>query len=104
MGNTAPWTYLGERPVQPCPDASFDTGLDVFGLRTLGTLRTLRYLRQILSAKPRLRGKRLLPLHDVSAFTLTASRPLPFQVDGDDLGERTQVSFEAVPRALQLLV
>ena len=102
--NTAPWTYLKERPVLPCPDASFDTGLDVFGLRTLGTIRTLRYLRQILSAKPRLRGKPLLPLHDISSFTLTASRPLPFQVDGDDLGERTQVSFEAVPRALQMLV
>ncbi len=102
--NTAPWTYLGQRPVLPCPDASFDSGLDVFGLRTLGTMRTLRYLRQILSATPRLRGKPLLPLHDVSRFTLTSSRPLPFQVDGDDLGERTQVAFEAVPRALQVLV
>jgi len=102
--NTAPWTYLGQRPVLPCPQASFDTGLDVFGLRTLGTVRTLRYLRQILSDRPRLAGKALLPLHDVSAFTVTSSRPLPFQVDGDDLGERTSVAFAAVPRALQVLV
>ena len=102
--NTAPWTYLGKRPVLPCPEASFDTGLDVFGLRTLGTVRTLLYLRQILSRRPRLRGKQLLPLHDVDAFTLSSERPLPFQVDGDDLGERTTIAFRAVPRALRVLV
>ena len=101
---TAPWTYLGRRPVLPCPDASFDAGLDVFGLRSLGTVSTLRYLRQILSKEPRLRGKKLLALHDVAEFTLTADHPLPFQVDGDDLGQRTSVSFRAVPRALRLLV
>ena len=102
--NTAPWTYLGRRPVLPCPDASFDDGLDVFGLRTLGTASTLRYLRQILSAKPRLRGRPLLLLHDVDAFTVTADRPLPFQVDGDDLGERTSVAFRAIRHALDVLV
>jgi diacylglycerol kinase family enzyme len=102
--NTAPWTYLGRRPVLPCPEASFDEGLDVFGLRTLGTVSTLRYLRQILSREPRLRGRRLLSLHDVEEFTIRSDRPLPFQVDGDDLGERTSVSFRAVPRALRVLV
>lgn len=102
--NTAPWTYLGRRPVLPCPDASFDDGLDVFGLRTLGTASTLRYLRQILSPSPRLRGRPLLLLHDVDTFTVTADRPLPFQVDGDDLGERTSVAFTAIPRALRVLV
>jgi diacylglycerol kinase family enzyme len=102
--NTAPWTYLGRRPVLPCPEAAFELGLDVFGLRTLGTLSTLRYVRQILSKKPRLRGRRLVALHDVDEFVVTSDRPLPFQVDGDDLGERTRVSFRAVPRALQVLV
>ena len=102
--NTAPWTYLGARPVLPCPQASFDTGLDVFGLRSLGTVTTLRYLRQILSAQPRLRGRRLLSLHDVESFTISAAGPLPFQLDGDDLGERTSVTFRAVPRALEVIV
>jgi diacylglycerol kinase family enzyme len=102
--NTAPWTYLGRRPVLPCPQASFDTGLDVFGLRKLGTVSTLRQLRQILSAEPHLRGRRLLSLHDVDSFTVSAAEPLPFQLDGDDLGERTSVTFRAVPRALDVLI
>jgi diacylglycerol kinase family enzyme len=102
--NTAPWTYLGRRPVLPCPQASFDTGLDLFGLRQLGALSTLRYLRQILSPRPRLRGRHVLSLHDLTEFTLTAATALPFQIDGDDLGERTSVTFRSVPRALDVLV
>lgn len=102
--NTSPWTYLGKRPVVPCPEASFETGLDLFGLRRLNTVTTLRYLRQILSATPRLYGRQVVSLHDVDAFTLSASTPLPFQLDGDDLGERTSVSFRAVPAALDVLV
>jgi diacylglycerol kinase family enzyme len=102
--NADPWTYFGDRPVRPCPRASFETGLDVFGLRKLGLGTTLRYVRQILSRNPRLRGRRVLSLHDVGEFSLSADQPLPFQVDGDDLGDRTSVTFRAVPRALSLLV
>jgi diacylglycerol kinase family enzyme len=102
--NTAPWTYLANRPVLPCPDASFDSGLDVFGIRKLRTATTLRHLRQILSAAPKLRGKHQLALHDLDGFTISAEEPLPFQLDGDDLGERTSVTFRAVPQALDVIV
>lgn len=101
--NTSPWTYLGTRPVVPCPDAAFDKGLDVFGLRSLGTLGTLRHLRQILvGVRPR--GRALVALHDLDSFTIAADRPLPLQVDGDDLGDRSAVRFTAVRDALQVLV
>jgi diacylglycerol kinase family enzyme len=102
--NTTPWTYLGARPVQPCPDASFDSGLDLFALRRLGTLSTLRHLRQILVADPRLRGRQVLSLHDAPEFVVRADRPLAFQLDGDDLGDRVEVVFRSVPRALEVVV
>ena len=102
--NTAPWTYLGTRPVLPCPDASFETGLDVFGLSRLRTTTTLRHLRQILSTHPRLRGGRLRTLHDADAFVVSADRPVPLQLDGDHLGMRRRVVFRAVPDALDVVV
>ena len=102
--NTTPWTFLGPRPVVPCPEASFDTGLDLFALRRLGTFTTLRHLRQILSSHPRPRGRAVLGLHDQAGFRLTADRPTPLQVDGDDLGDRTEVVFRSVPRALDVVV
>ena len=102
--NTTPWTYLGPRPVRPCPDASFETGLDLFALRRLGTVSTLRHLRQILSTSGRPKGRRLLALHDADAFTIEADVPLPLQVDGDPLGDRTCVTFSGVPRAIDVVV
>ena len=102
--NSDPWTYLGPRPVRPCPTASFDTGLDLFGLRRLGTVSTLRHLRQILSTRPKPKGRDVLQLHDEAGFVLRADRPLAFQVDGDDLGDRSEVAFRSVPDALDVVV
>jgi len=102
--NSTPWTYLGPLPVVPCPQASFETGLDLFALRSLRTTTTLRHLRQILSSRPRPRGRAVLSLHDQDGFSITADRPTALQVDGDDLGDRTEVSFRSVPYALEVVV
>jgi diacylglycerol kinase family enzyme len=104
VSNTAPWTYVGRRPVQTNPAASFDAGLDVFGLRSLSTLRTLSTLRQMLSARrpgpPR--GREIVSRHDLTALTVTADRPVAFQIDGEYVGEREQVRFRSVPDALRV--
>jgi len=104
MCQTDPWTYLGDRPVRPCPDASFDTGLDVFGLTSTPITAILRHLPQILAKNPHPHGKRVLALHDIPELTLTADLPLPFQLDGDDLGDRETVRLKSVPRALKVVV
>lgn len=102
--NTNPWTYLGPRPLQPCPAASFDTGLDVFGLRRLGTGRTLWHLAQILRREPAPRGRDLVAGHDLARVELTSTVPLPFQLDGEDLGDRSAVTLRSVQGALRVLV
>jgi diacylglycerol kinase family enzyme len=101
--NTEPWTYLGGRPVNPCPEASFETGLDLMALRELHVPSTTRTVGQILSRRPDPKGKRVLRLHDLAGFTLRAIRPIAFQLDGDYLGERDKVDFVAVPTALRVL-
>ena len=102
--NADPWTYLGTRPVRACPQADLDGGLDLFGLRRLPTVATLRHLRQILAANPRPRGRHVVQVHDAAEMVLTASRPLPLQVDGDDLGDTDRVVLRAVPDAVQVIV
>jgi diacylglycerol kinase family enzyme len=101
--NTAPWTYLGDRPVNPCPDASFNTGLDLLAMRELHVPSTTRTVRQILARQPRPHGKRILGLHDLEAFTLRADHPLAFQLDGEYLGERNKIEFHSVPDALRIV-
>jgi diacylglycerol kinase family enzyme len=101
--NTAPWTYLGDRPVHPNPDASFDTALDLLGVRALRLPTTARTVAQILARRPDPRGRHLLRLHDVTEFSLLSSRPQPFQLDGDYLGEREKVRFISVPAVLRVI-
>jgi diacylglycerol kinase family enzyme len=101
--NTAPWTYIGNRAVTACPDASFETGLDVMAMRALHIPATALAVTKILTGRRRKPdGRQTMTLHDLSAFTLSSARPLAFQVDGDYLGERTKVTFSAVPDALRV--
>ncbi|MEU6787547.1 diacylglycerol kinase family protein [Nonomuraea angiospora] len=105
ISNTSPWTYVGTRPVHPTPWASFETGLDLLGLRRMGPMSMASVIRQILTESDALPGGRhLVQLHDEAEFTLTAERPVAFQLDGDYLGEYETVTFRSTPNALQVLV
>ncbi|MER6946872.1 diacylglycerol kinase family protein [Nonomuraea sp. NPDC000554] len=105
ISNTSPWTYVGARPVTPTPWASFETGLDLLGLRRMGLVSLTSLIRQILTESDSLpAGRHLVQLHDEAEFTLSADRPLAFQLDGDYLGEREYVTFRSTPNALQVLV
>ncbi|GAB3963506.1 diacylglycerol/lipid kinase family protein [Streptomyces sparsus] len=104
--NTAPWTYLGNRPVYAAPEASFDTALDLLGLARLSPAAVTRYGTQLLASGPGRgpHGKHAITLHDETDFTLHSQAPLPFQVDGDHLGLRSSVTFTGVRRALRVIV
>jgi len=104
IANGAPWTYFGERPVDPCPLAKFDGGLDVLAMRKLKTVSTLRVVRQMFDSKPRLRSRAAFQVHDAQEFTLTSDRPLAYQLDGDYLGEVEKLTFRSVPDALSVVV
>lgn len=104
--NTAPWTYLGNRPVYSCPRATFDTALDVLGLSRLSSSAVARYGTQLLMSSPERgpRGKHAVSLHDLTSFSLHSQVSLPFQMDGDHLGLRKSVTFTGVRRALRVIV
>jgi len=101
--NTAPWTYVGDRPINPNPQASFDRGLDVLAVRHLHVGATARTVTQMVSRKADPHGRQVLRLHDQAEFTVLANRPQPFQLDGDYLGERQKVHFVSVPEALRVI-
>ena len=103
VSNTAPWTYLGSRPVYASREAAFDSGLDVFALRSLRTISTVRTIYQMLSPARPPSGRSVLALHDQTELTLRSSRPLAFQVDGEYVGERECVTFRSVPHALRVI-
>ena len=103
VSNASPWTYLGQRPVNASPNAGFDTGLDLFAMRKLGTLGTLNAVRQMLrDGGPA--GRHVVSLHDQDALSFRAVRPVAFQVDGEYVGEREHVMLRSIPKALRVLI
>ena len=102
--NTSPWTYFGTLPINPCPEASFDTGLDVFALRRMRVPTALVAARRMLtsSAGGSARGG-IVSWHDQEGFTLTANRPVAVQIDGEGVGDTTEVVFTSHPRALRVV-
>jgi diacylglycerol kinase family enzyme len=102
--NTAPWTYLGARPVHACSDASFDTGLDVFGLHRLRTLSTARHVRQLLSSRAVPKGRDVVLRHDLAEMTVRATRPTAVQLDGEPIGDRARIRFVSHPDALSVVL
>jgi diacylglycerol kinase family enzyme len=84
--NASPWTYFGDRPVNPCPQADFESALELLALKRMRTAGTLRLVRQMFSKRANIHGRHLVQRHAVDAFRVTASRPTALQVDGDYLG------------------
>ncbi|KWX04157.1 DeoR family transcriptional regulator [Carbonactinospora thermoautotrophica] len=105
VANTAPATYLGPRPISPCPDASYDTGLDVFGMTSLRIMPVAWHAAHLLLDRRRPpQGRSVVLLHDEPEFTVSSERPIALQVDGEALGEFTRVRFVSVPRSLSVIV
>jgi len=102
--NTRPWTYFGSKPIDPCPDASFDSGLDALAVRDLGLLATMGTAGRMLSGRGRAHTRAVDVLHDLPAIAITASRPTAVQVDGEGLGSATRAAFTSRPAALTVVV
>lgn len=100
--NTTPWTYFGDRPLEPTPEASFDTALDVFALRNLHALPAARLLRRLMTGKAP-RGRAVVTHHDEARLKFRARRPIAVQVDGEYLGDCLTASIVNAPRALAVV-
>lgn len=102
--NTNPYTYLGNRPLDLSPAATLERGL------VAATFRTMRATAILSSLAGALRGGGAEPSNhldvrtDLDALTIAGIRPFPYQVDGDYLGEATQLDFTHVPDAVRLVV
>ncbi len=104
VSNTSPWTYWGSRPLRPSPEASFDTGLDLFAMRRMRMLPTLQVLAQMASSTARgPRGRTVSRRHDLETFVITGSAPAALEVDGDYVGEFDRFELTSVPDALTVI-
>jgi diacylglycerol kinase family enzyme len=103
--NTNPYTFVGTRPFNVAPDAGLDRGLAVVTLRTLDALPLLGILASALGSGSRLRRNRHVAYRtDVEEATIEGYGPVPYQVDGDYLGDVEHLEVRHVPDVLSLVI
>jgi hypothetical protein len=101
---TNPYTFLGDRPLELAPGAGLDTALTAVVLHRLD-LATLLPLAGRALAGQGIEGRRGVTVsRELTALTLTADRPLPYQVDGDHLGASDHFELRYEPDALSLIL
>lgn len=100
-----PYTYAGPLPVRATPLARFEGGIDVVAPRRLSPISLVGLAWAVL-VRPgsQTRSPRYLYLHDSDGVTITCDGPTPLQVDGEDLGDVTELTLVAERAAMRVLV
>jgi diacylglycerol kinase family enzyme len=104
VANTDPYTYAGPLPLHIAPEARFELGLDLVAPRKLSPVSVPRLLGYALLGRGQARSRDVVYGHDLDRIEITCDHPMPLQVDGEDLGDVTEVVFEAERAAVVVLV
>jgi diacylglycerol kinase family enzyme len=103
--NSNPYTYLGNIPLNLAPDADLDRGLVMTTFRTMAMLSFLGLVGSVLRTGSRFRRHRSVDYRpDLSEALVTGFGPLPYQVDGDYLGDAETLRFRHEPDALTIVI
>lgn len=102
--NARPFTYFKRWPVDACPGAALDKGLDLLTLDRVRTSTIPRIAWSVFVTRSHPRWKKSRYWHDIDGASLTPDAPTPVQVDGDYIGDLAGAAIALVPAALDLLV
>jgi diacylglycerol kinase family enzyme len=105
--NGSPYTYFGHRPVHMAAGTDLDSGqLSGLVLERATLIDVPTIVWRALSERAALGNHRRVRTFNGARELLVHSRdgrPLPLQVDGDYIGEASEVSFGVEPRALAVV-
>lgn len=101
VANCSPYTYAGRLGLRIAPEASFEGGLDVVAPRQVRMRAIPRLATQAVRGG---HGSRdVLVGHDLDRILLRCDRPMPVQVDGEDIGDVVEAEIVAQRDALTVL-
>ncbi|MEA2461358.1 MAG: hypothetical protein QOH90_1535 [Actinomycetota bacterium] len=102
--NGRPFTYFKRWPVDACPEARLDLGLDILAMSKVHLPTAPRIAWSVFVSRSHPRWRNSTYWHDIQSAHARTRRPMPMQVDGDYVGEIEDATLELVPDALDLLV
>jgi len=96
VANCCPYTYMGSLGLRFAPKATFEGGLDLVAPERVGLPSLVWWAFG--------QGRGHIRAHDADRFELRCDVPMPLQVDGEDLGDIEEASFEAERAAVTVIV
>ena len=103
--NTNPYTYLGSRPLCVTPDTGPERGLVTVTTKKLKVRTLLTLFGSALGGGEILRRSRDVDYRtDLTSLTVRGHKPFPHQVDGDYLGEATELHVTHGEANIRLVV
>src|SRR2546429_372685 len=104
VANVDPYTYVGSRPLHAAPLAELEKGLDVVAPVRLRPVTIARIVGHLLRGRGLERARGVLYAHDLDRVEIVCDRPLPVQVDGEDLGDVDRLECVCERGAVSVLV
>jgi diacylglycerol kinase family enzyme len=101
VANVNPYTFLKALAIQVAPEAMFEEGLDFLAPVSVTPRSLPPLLFALATGRP---ARNALRGHDLDRVEVRCDRPLPLQVDGEDLGDVAEAVFEAERRSVSVLV
>lgn len=101
--NARPLTYFGRFPVDACPEASLEKGLDFLGMTKIHASTIPRIAWSVFISRAHVRWKNSRYVTNVTQGSLRATEPMPVQVDGDHIGDLDRGMIRMIPNSLDLL-
>ena len=101
VANSDPYSYLGPLPLRLPRGAELEGGLDLLAPRAFRPRDLPGAVRYLLTGQTRVP---LIALHDQDRIEIRSQLPMPLQVDGEDLGDVTEVVLEAERDVVDVLV
>lgn len=102
--STDPYTFLGNRPLHVTDEAGLDKPLAALTLRSLSLPTVLGVAASALRGGEVAPGRHIDLRTGLDGLRITSDTPFPYQVDGDYLGEVTDLAFRNEPAAVRLVV
>lgn len=103
--NVPHFTYFKNWPITLTPDAKLESGLDLFAMREFPMTYIPRLAWSIFRSNSHTGSKHSIHLNDIRSLSLSSSaETFPVQLDGEFIGERTDLKIELVEDAVSILV